>query len=80
MKFSTDYRKSWAIFHSDCSLHAVIALYKIHSSLITQYYLHCWTSEDNFAIKFNLRSLFSTNLLAEEKMKHTKAHTPSYDP
>ena len=61
------------VFHSDCGLHAVIALYKIHSSLITQYYLYCWTSEDNFAIKFNLQSLFSTNLLAEEDW-----NTPKY--
>ena len=74
MQFSIDYRKFLSnIFHSDCSLHAVIALYKTHSNLISQYYLHCWASEDDFAIKFNLQSLFSTNLPAEEKW-----NTPRY--
>lgn len=54
--------------HPDRTLHAVIASYKIHSSLITLYYLYYWTSEGDFAIKFNLQSLFSTNLPAEEKL------------
>lgn len=67
MKSSTDDRKPWAHLPLWLTLCAIIALHKIHSSLITLYYLYCWTPEDNFAIKFNFQSLFSTNLLAEEK-------------